>query len=140
MRWSGAVISRAAVSDAISNRSVRSLWLPLDRAPLPMIQRSGKPNWVYGLRVPATLADDWVWYEADARSGRDPFVLGVVQLLAALFLPLVAGITVDGYAPEQRDPRGGQCGLLRGPGVAARQPSAGEATARGCAGLGAFPF
>lgn len=56
---------------------------------IPMIRRRVPPNGLYGLRVPATLADDWVWYEANARSGMDMLLLGSLLLVLALVLPLV---------------------------------------------------
>ena len=34
---------------------------------LPLLFRRIPPNAFYGLRVPATYADEWVWYEANAR-------------------------------------------------------------------------
>jgi uncharacterized membrane protein len=64
---------------------------------IPLVRRRVKPNALYGLRVPATFADEWVWYEANARSGRDLMVLGVVQIALALLLALVPGITEDEY-------------------------------------------
>jgi uncharacterized membrane protein len=67
-------------------------------AALPLILRRIKPNGLYGLRVPATLADQRVWYEANARSGLDLLVVGVVQVVVALLLPLVAGVSVVAYA------------------------------------------
>ena len=51
---------------------------------LPLMFRRVKPNYFYGLRVPATFADEFVWYEANARSGRDLFTLGLVELVFAL--------------------------------------------------------
>jgi uncharacterized membrane protein len=65
---------------------------------LPLIQRRVKPNYLYGLRVPATFADEWVWYEANAASGRDLLVLGVALIAAALILPLAPGISLVSYA------------------------------------------
>jgi uncharacterized membrane protein len=55
---------------------------------VPLMRRRIKPNGLYGLRVPATFADEWVWYEANARSGRELFALGSSQLILAL-VPLV---------------------------------------------------
>jgi len=49
---------------------------------IPMILRRVPPNRIYGLRVPATFADERVWYEANAKSGWDLVILGVA--LAAL--------------------------------------------------------
>jgi uncharacterized membrane protein len=53
---------------------------------IPLIRRRVKPNKTYGLRVPATFADEWVWYEANARSGKDLLRAGLRQLAAALLL------------------------------------------------------
>ena len=52
---------------------------------IPLIRRRVKPNQMYGLRVPATFANEWVWYEANAASGRDLLYGGLCQLAAALF-------------------------------------------------------
>ena len=64
---------------------------------LPMIHRRVKPNAVYGLRVPATFADEWVWYEANARSGRDLLISGIVQVTAAILL-WIPGLDEATYA------------------------------------------
>lgn len=56
----------------------------------PMASRRVRPNRWYGLRVPATLADERVWYEANALSGRDMMALGSLVLVLALVLPRVA--------------------------------------------------
>jgi uncharacterized membrane protein len=64
---------------------------------IPMIRRRVPPNPSYGLRVPATFADEWVWYEANARSGRDCFLVGVVTVVAALLLAWVPGISEPVY-------------------------------------------
>jgi uncharacterized membrane protein len=50
----------------------------------PLMMRWVKPNATYGLRVAATFADEEVWYEANAKSGRDLFAMGIVGLLLAL--------------------------------------------------------
>lgn len=55
---------------------------------IPLLQRRVKPNLWYGLRVAATLADERVWYEANAASGRDFVILGIVQVAAALLVML----------------------------------------------------
>ena len=49
---------------------------------LPLLFRRIGPNGIYGLRIPATFADEWVWYEANAKSARDMCVLGVVLVVA----------------------------------------------------------
>ena len=73
---------------------------------VPMIRRRVPPNALYGLRVPATFADESVWYEANARSGRDLLGLGLLTGMLALVLPflvsdpayslLMAGILIAG--------------------------------------------
>jgi hypothetical protein len=54
---------------------------------IPLIRRRVKPNRLHGLWVPATIADEWVWYEANARSGRDLLILALVQVAIAQLLP-----------------------------------------------------
>ena len=65
---------------------------------LPMIRRRVGPNHLYGLRVPATFADEWVWYEANARSGRDLFGLGLMQVMLAIALALLPSLSETAYA------------------------------------------
>jgi uncharacterized membrane protein len=62
----------------------------------PLAQRRIAPNSLYGLRVSATFADEWVWYEANAGSGRDFVVLGAIQVLFAVLLYL-AGVSEAVY-------------------------------------------
>src|SRR3954469_15269663 len=64
---------------------------------IPLIRRRVKPNKTFGLRVPATFADEWVWYEANARSGRDLFRLAVVFTGLSVLLAVVPGISVPVY-------------------------------------------
>ena len=54
---------------------------------VPLMRRRIPPNGLYGLRTPATLADEGVWYEANARSGVELLFLGVLLLLLAVTLP-----------------------------------------------------
>ena len=64
----------------------------------PMAARRIGPNRWYGLRVPATFADERVWYEANAATGRDMMVLGAVLVVFALVLPHVADLPVELHA------------------------------------------
>lgn len=57
----------------------------------PLIGRSVGPNGTFGLRTAATLADPAVWYEANARCGRDLQRLGALLLGGALVLPWTLG-------------------------------------------------
>jgi membrane protein implicated in regulation of membrane protease activity len=63
----------------------------------PLARRRVRPNRWYGLRVPATFADEWVWYEANAVAGRDMVLLGAVLVALALALP-VLGMRGTAYA------------------------------------------
>ena len=58
---------------------------------VPLFKRMVPPNLVYGLRVTATFKDKEVWYEANARSGRD-FIIGGIAIAAVAFLVFVSGI------------------------------------------------
>jgi uncharacterized membrane protein len=67
-------------------------------AAVPLMRRRIGPNRLYGLRVRATYADERVWYEANAATGRDLLILGVIQLLAALLpLPFIRQISEVAY-------------------------------------------
>ena len=54
---------------------------------VPLAGRRVPRNRWYGLRIPATFADEHIWYQANAVTGRDLIVVGVVVLLAAILLP-----------------------------------------------------
>jgi len=62
----------------------------------PLARRRVRPNRWYGLRVPATFADEWVWYEANAVAGRDMMSLGAVVLALAVALPMI-GVRQPAY-------------------------------------------
>jgi len=63
---------------------------------IPLIRRRVPPNALYGLRVPATFADDEVWYDANALFGRDLLWLG--SLLIAIIITIFAlGLGVLAY-------------------------------------------
>ena len=55
----------------------------------PLAKRRVRPNRWYGLRVPATFADQSIWYDANAAAGRDMMLLGSAVGAAGLLLPLV---------------------------------------------------
>src|SRR5205823_5291492 len=63
---------------------------------IPLMRKRIAPNALYGLRVPATFADEWVWYEANARSGRDLLCLGLTLLVMAIAIP-VMGLGIAAY-------------------------------------------
>lgn len=64
----------------------------------PMAARRVPPNRWYGFRVPATLADERVWYDANAVAGRDMMALGTLVLVVALALPRVAELPASVYS------------------------------------------
>ena len=59
---------------------------------LPLIARRIRPNLGYGLRVPATLADESVWYDANEATGRDlrRVAVGCAALAVIGFLAPIA--------------------------------------------------
>ena len=56
---------------------------------IPLVLRRIPPNRWYGLRVPATLTDERVWYEANVVAGWDFIRVGVVTFLAGLLFMLL---------------------------------------------------
>jgi len=63
----------------------------------PLARRRVRPNGFYGLRTPATFADEQVWYEANALCGRDVMVLGAVLALVAGGLPSIVALPSRSY-------------------------------------------
>jgi uncharacterized membrane protein len=53
---------------------------------IPLILRKVPRNVLYGFRTCATLADDFVWYEANAYFGRGLVVASVISAVAVLTL------------------------------------------------------
>jgi hypothetical protein len=72
----------------------------------PLATRRVRPNRWYGLRLPATFADERVWYDANAVTGRDMMRLGGVVLGLAIGLPYVVRWPDSAYA--------GVCGVVLG--------------------------
>ena len=64
----------------------------------PLALRRVRPNRWYGLRVPATFADQSVWYDANAIAGRDMMTLGAVVAGIALVLPYLFQFRDETYA------------------------------------------
>jgi len=55
---------------------------------IPFMLRWIPRNHVFGFRVAATLANDSVWYDANARGARQTFVLGLFMVALEFILPL----------------------------------------------------
>ena len=73
-------------------------WASLVVLGWPMATRRVRPNRWYGLRVPATFADEQVWYDANAVAGRDMMVLGALVGLVGLALPRLTDLSASTYA------------------------------------------
>ena|SRR5689334_20923510 len=67
-------------------------------AGVPLAMRRVAPNGLYGVRVPATFANERVWYDANAASGRDLIIAGAATLIAALLLPFFKGMSPTRYS------------------------------------------
>jgi uncharacterized membrane protein len=65
---------------------------------VPLAGRRVPRNRWYGLRVPATFADERIWYEANARCGNGMVLLGLVIVVVAAGLPMVAAPPLAVYA------------------------------------------
>jgi uncharacterized membrane protein len=65
---------------------------------IPLAHRRVPPNRWYGIRLPSTLADEELWYAANARAGRDMIIVGAVVTLLALAAPLA----LPHWPPELR--------------------------------------
>lgn len=63
----------------------------------PLMRRRIRPNGLYGLRVRETLDDEQVWYEANARSGRDMVVVGVIGFAMSIALYLAPNVDEETY-------------------------------------------
>jgi uncharacterized membrane protein len=63
----------------------------------PLARRRVPPNRWYGVRLPATLSNPAVWYEANAVCGDDLVRLGLVLLVISLGLSFVSGLPELGY-------------------------------------------
>jgi uncharacterized membrane protein len=57
---------------------------------VPLILRWIPRNRLYGFRIPSTLANDSVWYDANALSGRHMLALGLFMVVLEFVLPLSA--------------------------------------------------
>ena len=53
---------------------------------VPLADRRIPPNRWYGVRVRETFADEHIWYETNARAGRDLALLGVLFVVVAITL------------------------------------------------------
>ena len=60
---------------------------------IPLILRKVPRNVIYGFRTCATLADDFVWYEANAYFGRGLVVSSLISAAAVLMLYELSGVS-----------------------------------------------
>ena len=87
----------AAFRTAMLMMQVFSAWLLIGLS-IPLIRRKGRPNHWYGFRVPQTLRDPVVWYEANAYSGKCFLGAGAAMLALDLTLYLIPAIDGPSYA------------------------------------------
>jgi hypothetical protein len=59
---------------------------------VPMILRKVKPNSWYGFRIPQTLADETIWYDANAYAGKLLLGWAAVDAAASILLYLAPAI------------------------------------------------
>lgn len=65
---------------------------------IPLWMRRMPPNRFYGVRTRATLADETLWYDANARCGQDLLGAGLVLLVAIVVIDAIGAR----WAPELR--------------------------------------
>jgi uncharacterized membrane protein len=65
---------------------------------VPLLRRKVPSNGWYGVRLPATLRDEALWYRANAYAGKCLLVAGLIFTLFALVLPFVPGMALDTYS------------------------------------------
>ena len=53
---------------------------------IPLLKRKVGPNHIYGFRVPETLNDEVIWYETNARGGRDFIFAGIAIAFVSLLV------------------------------------------------------
>jgi uncharacterized membrane protein len=63
---------------------------------IPLMLRWVPRNRFFGLRVPATLRTETVWYDANALCARHLFLLGLLLVILELLLPVSMRIQVLG--------------------------------------------
>lgn len=64
---------------------------------VPLIQRRVPPNIWYGFRLPQTLKDPDIWYDANEYAGRGLLWVGVISLVTAVGLYFVLNGNLDLY-------------------------------------------
>ncbi len=63
---------------------------------VPLALRKVSPNHWYGLRIPATLSDERVWFEANALFGKHLILIGIGIIGVAIILDvLVADVLTE---------------------------------------------
>jgi len=65
---------------------------------LPLIAGWVKPNYFYGFRIRATLADPETWYKVNKYFAQRLLLAGLVQTFASITLYFVSGGNEDMYA------------------------------------------
>lgn len=64
---------------------------------IPLIRGRVKPNGWYGFRITLTLNNPEIWYPVNRFAGWWLLGYAIVLVIAALWLPGLPGMTLDGY-------------------------------------------
>lgn len=76
------------------NVAVETIGILLIVLSIPLVFRWVPRNHVYGFRIPATLRDEAIWYDANARSGRHFLILGALLVGLEFILPAEIRVSV----------------------------------------------
>ena len=76
------------------NRRMEAIGPILVLLSVPLMFRWIPPNRFFGLRVPSTLRNKSVWYDANALSARHLFALGALLVFLEFVLPLSIRIEI----------------------------------------------
>jgi uncharacterized membrane protein len=65
---------------------------------IPLIQRRIPPNGLYGFRVPKTMDNPGIWYDANAYAGKWLLLTGIATTAGAMLFYRPQAMTLDAYA------------------------------------------
>ncbi|HMJ10657.1 MAG TPA: SdpI family protein [Polyangiaceae bacterium] len=64
---------------------------------VPLLRRKVKRNAWYGVRIPATLRDEFIWYEVNARFAKAFIIASVLLMMLTAILYAVPAVSVDSF-------------------------------------------
>lgn len=65
---------------------------------IPLLRRQIKPNWLYGFRIPRTVANPDLWYDINAYSAKGLLATGVAIVIASILFYSVGDLSEDVYS------------------------------------------